>query len=185
MFTPEKIEEWIREVQERPTSAPLIIQFLADRLRDLDDWNQKLRAENLELRSGASAVINASWSSRIGFNTRGVLGETGTAFVSGTAIGNNGIWCSRQLHIKTDRDEYERVEILQDDLDNASYQQETNDFISAISNGTTPRASVRDGLETVKISHAILESSRTRRIVRLWLIDRALTYEIRRRGSTQ
>lgn len=53
MFTPEKIDEWIQEVRERPDSASLIIQFLADRLRDLDDWNQKLRAENLEIRSGA------------------------------------------------------------------------------------------------------------------------------------
>lgn len=57
MFNPEKIEEWIREVQERPTSAPLIIQFLADRLRDLNDWNQKLRAENLEIRSGARLEV--------------------------------------------------------------------------------------------------------------------------------
>ncbi len=57
MFTPEKIEEWIQEVRERPGSAPLIIQFLADRLRDLDDWNQKLRAENLEIRSGARLEV--------------------------------------------------------------------------------------------------------------------------------
>lgn len=57
MFTPEKIDEWIQEVRERPGSAPLIIQFLADRLRDLDDWNQKLRAENLEIRSGARLEV--------------------------------------------------------------------------------------------------------------------------------
>ena len=53
MFTSEKIEEWIQEVRERPSSAPLVIQFIADRLRDLDQWNQKLRAENIEIRSGA------------------------------------------------------------------------------------------------------------------------------------
>ena len=53
MFTPEKIEEWIQEVQERPSSASLIIQFIANRLMDLDEWNRKLRAENLEIRSGA------------------------------------------------------------------------------------------------------------------------------------
>ena len=54
------------------------------------------------LSSGASAVINASWSSRIGCNSRGVLGLRGAAFVSGTALGNNGIWCSREFHRKTD-----------------------------------------------------------------------------------
>ncbi|MEM9884074.1 MAG: Gfo/Idh/MocA family oxidoreductase, partial [Planctomycetota bacterium] len=53
-------------------------------------------------RGGASAVITASWSSRIGFNSCGVLGENGTAFLSGSALGNNGSWCSRQFHLKTD-----------------------------------------------------------------------------------
>jgi DNA gyrase/topoisomerase IV subunit A len=53
MFTPEKIEEWIQEVKERPASAELIIQFIANRLRDLSAWNEELRTENLELRSGA------------------------------------------------------------------------------------------------------------------------------------
>ena len=53
MLTPEKIEEWLREVEERPSSAPLIIQYLANRLRDLDEWNEKLRVENLELRTGS------------------------------------------------------------------------------------------------------------------------------------
>ncbi len=52
MFTSEKIEEWIQEVKERPGSAPLIIQFIAKRLKDLSEWNEKLRAENLALRSG-------------------------------------------------------------------------------------------------------------------------------------
>ncbi len=53
MFTPEKIEEWIQEVRERPASAQIIIQFIANRLRDLAEWNEKLRVENIELRRGA------------------------------------------------------------------------------------------------------------------------------------
>jgi myo-inositol 2-dehydrogenase/D-chiro-inositol 1-dehydrogenase len=114
----------------------------------------------LRLRSGASAVINASWSSRIAFNNRGVLGETGTAFVAGTAIGNNGIWCSREFHVKTDDDEYENVEMLQDDLDEKSYQEETKDFIKAITTGSKPLVSVMDGFETLRVSHAILESAK-------------------------
>jgi hypothetical protein len=52
MITPEKIEEWLREVEQRPESAPLIIQFIANRLRDLAIWNESLRAENIALISG-------------------------------------------------------------------------------------------------------------------------------------
>jgi hypothetical protein len=52
MITPEKIEEWLREVEQRPESAPLIIQFIANRLRDLVAWNESLRAENISLMTG-------------------------------------------------------------------------------------------------------------------------------------
>lgn len=52
MINPEKIREWIQEVQERPSSAPLIIKYIADRLGELNEWNEKLRIENLDLRSG-------------------------------------------------------------------------------------------------------------------------------------
>ncbi len=121
----------------------------------------------MRLLSGASAMINASWSSRIGFNSRGVLGEKGTAFVGGTDVGNNGIWCSRELHVKTDDDEYEQVTMLQDNLDVTSYQSETDDFVNAVLTGAQPRVGIRDGYETLRVSHAILESSRTRSIVYL------------------
>jgi myo-inositol 2-dehydrogenase/D-chiro-inositol 1-dehydrogenase len=115
----------------------------------------------LRLRSGASALINASWSSRIGFNSRGVLGTRGTAFVSGTAIGNNGIWCSREFHRKTDDDKFEVVEMLQDDLDDQSYRRQTDDFIDSIATGRQNPASVADGYKALQVSHAILKSART------------------------
>ncbi len=51
MFPPEKIEEWILEVTERPTSAPLVIQFIANRLNELSKWNEQLREENIALRT--------------------------------------------------------------------------------------------------------------------------------------
>ncbi len=117
--------------------------------------------------SGASAVINASWSSRIGFNSRGVLGTRGTAFVSGTAPGNNGIWCSREFHRKTDDDDFEVVEMLQDDLDDQSYRRQTDDFIESIATGRKSLASVADGHKALQVSHAILQSARTGETVAL------------------
>jgi DNA gyrase/topoisomerase IV subunit A len=51
MFPTEKIEEWLQEVTERPTSAPLIIQFIANRLNELSKWNEQLREENIALRT--------------------------------------------------------------------------------------------------------------------------------------
>jgi len=52
MFSSEKIEEWLKEIEQRPGSAPLIIQFIANRLNELSTWNEKLRAENILLRTG-------------------------------------------------------------------------------------------------------------------------------------
>lgn len=50
MITTEKIEEWLRELEERPSSAPIILQFIANRLRDLSERNEELLAEIIQLR---------------------------------------------------------------------------------------------------------------------------------------
>jgi len=47
-----KIDEWIREVEERPTSAALIIQYIANRLSELANREEELAAQNIELLSG-------------------------------------------------------------------------------------------------------------------------------------
>ena len=133
---------------------------------DLDGFDNNAHVL-LRLRSCASAVINASWSSRIGFNSRGVLGTRGTAFVSGTALGNNGIWCSREFHRKTDDDEFEIVEMLQDDVDDQSYRRQTDDFIASIATGHQKPASVADGHKALQVSHAILQSAQTGKTVTL------------------
>lgn len=51
MITTEKIEEWIKEVEERPSSAPLILRYIANRLRDLSERNEELLVENIALRT--------------------------------------------------------------------------------------------------------------------------------------
>jgi DNA gyrase/topoisomerase IV subunit A len=52
MISPEKIDEWIREVEERPASAELIIRYIANRLSELASREEELAAQNIELLSG-------------------------------------------------------------------------------------------------------------------------------------
>ncbi|MGE5222973.1 MAG: hypothetical protein ACM3PY_11065 [Omnitrophica WOR_2 bacterium] len=52
MITPNKIEEWIQEIEERSSSAPTIVRYIANRLSDLTKRNEELLAENIELRTG-------------------------------------------------------------------------------------------------------------------------------------
>ena len=49
MITPGKIDEWLREVEERPESAALIIRYIANRLKDLSERNEALQNENIAL----------------------------------------------------------------------------------------------------------------------------------------
>jgi BMFP domain-containing protein YqiC len=51
VITPEKIEDWIKEVEQRPGSASLILRYIANRLRDLSERNEELLAENIALRT--------------------------------------------------------------------------------------------------------------------------------------
>ena len=56
MITPEKIEEWLKEAEERPSSMAVILQYVANRLRDLTARNEELRADNLALRTDKKVV---------------------------------------------------------------------------------------------------------------------------------
>ena len=152
---------WI--LQDEVASVAAHVHSTVAELPNFDNNAQVL----FVMRGGASAIVNASWSSRIGFNSRGVLGTQGTAFVSGSDVGNNGIWCSTEFHLKTVEDPYERVEMLHDNLDVRSYQAETDDFVQAILTGAQPLVTARDGYETLRVSQAILESSRTGETVHL------------------
>jgi len=52
LISSDKIEAWRQEVEERPASAPMIIDFISRRLKDLTQRNEELLAENIALRSG-------------------------------------------------------------------------------------------------------------------------------------
>jgi len=51
MINSEKIEEWLKEAEERPASMGVILQYLANRVRDLTGRNEELRADNIALRT--------------------------------------------------------------------------------------------------------------------------------------
>jgi len=52
LISPDKIDEWIHEVEERPASAELIIRYIARRLSELAERDEELVAQNIELLSG-------------------------------------------------------------------------------------------------------------------------------------
>jgi DNA gyrase/topoisomerase IV subunit A len=52
LISPDKIDEWIHEVEERPSSAALIIRYIANRLSELASRDEELSAQNIELLSG-------------------------------------------------------------------------------------------------------------------------------------
>jgi len=52
LISPDKIDEWIHEVEVRPSSAELIIRYIANRLSELASRDEELVAQNIELLSG-------------------------------------------------------------------------------------------------------------------------------------
>jgi DNA gyrase/topoisomerase IV subunit A len=52
LINPDKIDEWIQEVEQRPASAALIIRYIANRLSELTAREEELAAQNIELLSG-------------------------------------------------------------------------------------------------------------------------------------
>lgn len=51
MISNEQFEDWMKEVEQRPGSAALILQFVFNRLKDLSGRNEELLNENIALRS--------------------------------------------------------------------------------------------------------------------------------------
>lgn len=115
-----------------------------------------------KLASGASAVIHASWSSHLGLNSRGIVGTKGTALVEG-----DGLWSLNRFRIKTANMEHEHVEVLNDRSNEPSYLEENIAFIHSIAYGKPLPTTLRDGLQTVRISNAMQRSHHENRDIKL------------------
>jgi predicted dehydrogenase len=103
------------------------------------------------LASGAMAALHASWSSHIPYNTRGIVGDHGTALVTG-----RGLWDLTAFHLKTADMEYEQIEMLNDRLDANSYREESRYFVECVADDKPPAITGEDGLRALRVSHAIL-----------------------------
>ncbi len=51
-MTLQKIDEWIKEIEDRPASALTILKLISGRLHDLTERNEELLAENIALEDG-------------------------------------------------------------------------------------------------------------------------------------
>jgi myo-inositol 2-dehydrogenase/D-chiro-inositol 1-dehydrogenase len=105
------------------------------------------------LASRAMATIQASWSSHIPYNSRGIVGELGTALLTG-----RGLWELTTFHLKTAGMAHEQIEVLDDRLDVSSYREESRHFVECIAQDREPNISGEDGLQALRVSHAILAS---------------------------
>jgi UDP-N-acetyl-2-amino-2-deoxyglucuronate dehydrogenase len=107
--------------------------------------------------NGAMAVINASWSSWLKSSARGVVGSKGAVVLEG-----DDLFDFTRLRIRTDTMAHEQV-IRLDDRYNfttcPSYTNINRHFLDSIASGKQSEASGRHALETLKISHAILNAA--------------------------
>lgn len=120
-----------------------------DELKGYDDNTLAI----LNLDNGVSASIQASWSSHIEHNSRGIIGKEGTAMVSG-----RGTWNFDMFRYRTEDMDVEMAELINDPLGLPCYVEENKVFIDCVKNDKSVETNAEYGLEILKVSHAILES---------------------------
>jgi myo-inositol 2-dehydrogenase/D-chiro-inositol 1-dehydrogenase len=123
---------------------------------DLDGYDNIMSAI-MTLKSGGMASFHSSWASHLSVTQYGLIGTGGTAV------------CERGV-VRWKREDQPSETIIEcnrpeDQI--PSHQRETERFIECLRTGQKPVADVRDGLATVRISQAVLESSRQNRAIGL------------------
>ena len=150
--------DMMRWIAGEVTDVNAIVQESRPNLPGFDDNCNAI----FRLAGGASANFQSSWSSHASFNTRGMLGAKGVAFVGG-----NDLWGLDFFRYKTDDMEYEVTEFINDPHDIRSFTREDRYFIDCVIKDMEPTVTGEDGLKALKISYGILESNRTGKTVRL------------------
>ena len=114
----------------------------------------------MTLACGGTALIHSSRSSHLGRSSRGVIGTKGTAYIEGPSV-----WELKTFRCKTaDMDE-----AVEDDLDDGdfAYAAENDHFLDCVADDRNPFVDGADGLAALKVSLAMLRSSRERAVVAL------------------
>ena len=135
-----------------------IVQESRPELPGFDDNTNAI----FHLASGASANFQSSWSSSASFNTRGILGTKGTAYVGG-----KDLWDLDFFSYKTRDMDFEVTEYIHDMHDIRSFTREDQYFIDCVEKNIEPTVTGEDGLKALKISYGILESNKTGKTVKL------------------
>ena len=119
----------------------------------------------LSMRNGAMSLIHANWSSYLKNSARGVSGTRGTVILEG-----DDLFDFTRLRLRTADMPEERVIPLNDRYDFAtcpSYFNANRYFLECIEQGVDGSASGSHALETLKVSHAILNAARTQTAIPL------------------
>ena len=117
------------------------------------------------MKNGAMGIINASWSSWLKGSARGVFGTKGTVVLEG-----DDLFDFARLRLRTQDMPYEKVVKLNDIYNFTtcpSYLNANRYFIECMEKGEDSTASGPHALETLKVSHAILDSARTQSVITL------------------
>jgi predicted dehydrogenase len=120
-------------------------------------------AVTFRLKNGGTGLIHASWSSCLGYSSRGVIGTKGAAMVTG-----DDLFDFMNFIIKTEDMPYRQIFNLDDRFESPAqqcYLEINRHFKECIEQDRLPLASGEDGLRALIFSQAILESNRTGRAV--------------------
>ncbi|MFQ6134080.1 MAG: Gfo/Idh/MocA family protein [Armatimonadota bacterium] len=123
---------------------------------DLDGYDNIVSAI-MNLEAGGIAQMHASWASHVPVHQYGVIGTRGSAVCEGGQVRWRAEPGSAESIIRCDRPE-DQV---------SPYQRQSEHFIACLRSGGQPLTGVQDGVATVRISHAVLESSQQSRVVTL------------------
>jgi len=111
----------------------------------------------MSLKSGGMADLHASWASHVGVSQYGVIGSLGSAVCEGGRV---------RYRIESDPSD-SIIECNKPEDRISPYQRESEHFIECIKTGKKPLTSVKDGVATVRISYAVLQSSQNGCLVSL------------------
>lgn len=109
-------------------------------------------------KNGSTAVIHSSWASHLRYSARGAIGTKGAAVLTGTDV-----FDFMDFRLKTAEMPYEKVIKVNDPyrfVGCSSYYEENKHFVECVEKGMDCVVPGELGLKTLKISHAILESSK-------------------------